>query len=410
MRRGLLTCGVSAMVLIAGATHAQAAPGDLDLTFGTTGHVTAPITGNQDAVAAVVRKNGTVVVFDEHGAVAQFLSNGDPDPGFGNAGVSDDASSGSVFAATLQGDGKLVLAGFQGNDFMVERLNRNGGSDLTFGGGDGVVTTSFAHPADVIDVFIQDDGKIVAAGAEGTGDSFRFALARYKPGGKLDATFGGDGKVTTPILGGDDFAEAVVPGLNGTVVAAGVTTPPGSSAESFAVVRYLANGQPDRTFGGDGKVTVKVGQSSDAQAIVVRPDGRIVVGGDYSHPSPDLDWALIRLKASGRIDRSFGNDGKVKTIIGPGADNFADLIRQPSGKLVAGGVLRGTPVKVTLVRYLPNGTVDASFGTNGTVVEDFGDDAVTRQLANAPGDKVVVGMTVISGGEGDLGAARFLAG
>ena len=203
MRRIGLAAGLVMSVLVVTAAPALADPGDLDLGFGGTGHVSAVVAGNQDGVDVAVRPNGRVIVASAGGTVAQFLANGDPDPGFGTGGVVPAPGGISIHAIALDADGNLVLAGSQGNDVFVERLLTNGDPDPAFNG-TGSLTTHLGRPTFADDVAVGPHGRIVVAGALGFTNG-RFLVVRYLPGGALDPGFGGDGKVSTPILG-NDFA------------------------------------------------------------------------------------------------------------------------------------------------------------------------------------------------------------
>jgi len=112
-----------------------------------------------------------------------------------------------------------------------------GDLDPTFGTG-GKVVTDFGGSEFANAVAIQTDGRIVVAGQTATD----LALARYKPDGGLDPSFGTGGKVTT---GGQDFADAVAIQPNGKIVVAG----------GNELIRYNADGSLDSSFGTGGKVT-----------------------------------------------------------------------------------------------------------------------------------------------------------
>jgi uncharacterized delta-60 repeat protein len=136
----------------------------------------------------------------------------------------------------IQGDGKIVAAGFAGSDFdfALARYNTDGSLDTTFGG-DGKVTTDFAGSGsrdEAHAVAIQGDGKIVAAGLAVVSGIFDFALARYNTDGSLDTIFSGDGKVTTDFAGDFDVANGVVIQANGRIVAAGF------AGDDFGLARY----------------------------------------------------------------------------------------------------------------------------------------------------------------------------
>jgi uncharacterized delta-60 repeat protein len=115
--------------------------------------------------------------------------------------------------------------------------------------------------------------------------------------------------------------------------------------------------------------------------------------------------------APGDLDRSFGNGGITDS---PGADFYGaySVALQPDGKIIAGGVYSpggfGVNGRFALVRYLPNGLIDSSFGTNGQVITTFteyqADTMVIKDIAVLPGGKIVA---VGSGAQpGPLGIGR----
>src|SRR5262245_60239759 len=136
----------------------------------------------------------------------RLMSAGDLDPTFSTDGMQivDLAGSGNemVNATAVQSDGKVVLAGKYTSgelDFFVARLNKDGSTDTTFGGGDGFITIDFSVNDEAQDLAIDSSGKIVVVGtsSSGAGSNARnFAIARLTTAGALDTTFSGDGKTT----------------------------------------------------------------------------------------------------------------------------------------------------------------------------------------------------------------------
>ena len=121
---------------------------------------------------------------------------------------------------------------------------------------------------------------------------------RYLPSGQLDTGFGGNGTVVTnfAVLRG----AAVAIQADGKIVAAcGLTGP-----RRFGVARYEVDGTLDAGFGDGGKVQTRLGRGAVALAVLVQPDGKIVVGG-----SSDGDFALARDTTEGALDVRFGNEG-----------------------------------------------------------------------------------------------------
>src|SRR5438874_834381 len=90
----------------------------------------------------------------------------------------------------IQPDGKLIIAGEVSYRFLVARYDSNGTLDTTFGSG-GTVTTSFGGAAaEGVDLVLQPDGKLLAAGLTSSDTTFNnsdFALARYLDGFQLTA-------------------------------------------------------------------------------------------------------------------------------------------------------------------------------------------------------------------------------
>jgi uncharacterized delta-60 repeat protein len=240
--------------------------------------------------------------------------------------------------------------------------------DTTFSG-NGKVTTVIGDvdSAHAYAVALQSDGKIVAAGKTEVGGEIRFALARYNPDGTLDDTFGGDGTVTTPL--GDIGAEAygVAIQSNDKIVAAGRAWVNGQYR--FVLARYRPNGELDTTFGGDGKVTTGFGGNAGAGAIALQSDGKIVVAGYKQDPGA---FALARYDTDGTLDTNFGDHGQMTTSNGSRA-GAGGLALQSDGKIVlAGSAFFNHRSRFVLARYDSGGALDTTFSGNGLLTTAFG--------------------------------------
>jgi uncharacterized delta-60 repeat protein len=293
------------------------------------------------------------------------------DPSFGGNGwiTTKFHDCSTVRALALQTDGKIVTAGeLCTGGFALARFNPDGSPDATFGG-DGKVTTGFGpNGTQAFGVAIQHDGRIVAVGfryTDSSGLSGQFALARYDPDGSLDATFGGDGKVTTGF--GDALARAYDAGVqsDGKIVVAGQ-----GSTDTSALARYNPDGSLDATFGRDGKV---ITSASSIMKLAVQTNGRIVTVG-ASVSGGDGRLTLLRYMPDGSVDRSFGGNGKVTTRFRPHVAVGTSVAIQPDGKVVAAGLTYDTAsfrLRFALARFLSDGTLDPAFSRNGKVVTKF---------------------------------------
>ncbi len=271
-------------------------------------------------------------------ALARYTSSGSLDTTFANGTGKTIISFGSpatrwvTVALALQIDGRIVVVGSVHNaggdhDFALARFNSNGSPDTSFGDGTGKVTTNFGGDDLGMAIALQPDGKIVAAGTSLIG-SYNFALARYNSNGSLDTTFGGgSGKVTSPFGVGTGVALQA----DGKIVVAG-------DASDFVLARYNSDGSLDAGFGGgSGKVVTDFGGGDGSEAVALQPDGRIVVSG-HSYTSARIYIAVARYRSDGNLDTSFaGSTGKILTYIDPGNVPGQALVLQPDGKIVVAG-------------------------------------------------------------------------
>jgi uncharacterized delta-60 repeat protein len=340
-------------------------------------------------------------------SLAQAARAGSLDPSFGEAGrvKTGFCAHARSFAVSIDHHGRIVAAGTNNHedDFCLIRYKPNGGLDRSFGDG-GVVVTDFGDSNDGADaVAIDPRGRIVAAGGiKRQGSKRAFALARYKPNGSLDPSFGSGGTVTAPVEHTYVYSSAGAIDRHGRIVVA-VDGFNGLRPEGFALFRYHSDGSLDPSFGDGGEVTTKFG--GHAYAVATGPHGRIVAAGYSStrrrHP---LEFALARYRPDGSPDRGFSRDGKLRTPIGKHA--VADSVALDSRRrIVAVGSSwkdeSGDTVRFALARYHRNGELDRSFSHNGKVRTDIRAGVSSATIDSR--DRVVV-----AGAHSLLTIARFI--
>jgi len=271
-------------------------------------------------------------------------------------------------------------------------LLKDGDLDATFGN-DGKVITDFGGNDSGNAVALQKDGKIVVAGDSGLYPPCDFAVARYNTNGSLDFTFGIEGKVTTDLGGATDIGNAVALQKDGKIVVAGQSDAEGDN--DFAIARYNTDGSLDLTFGMGGKVTTDFGGIDRGLAVTLQKDGKIVVAGFASN-----DFAVARYNMDGSLDLTFGTGGKVTTDFG-GNDSGNAVVLQKDGKIVVAGTSGGD---FAIARYNTDGSLDLTFGDNGTVTTDFGGNFDRGRAVALQKD----GKTVVAGGApSGFGIARY---
>jgi uncharacterized delta-60 repeat protein len=410
--RAAFVFGMTVVFGFAFAPSAVGTPGDLDTSFSGDGIVTTDIArGIDHGHAMVIQNDGKIIVVGGAGedlrntkfAVARYNSDGTIDTSFGGDGkVTTNLTRfyDAAYGVAIQSDGKIVVAGDAGLDgpnsaFGVVRYNSDGSLDTTFGRGDGIVVTHFSRRHDpVAGLAVQADDRIVVSGAASwNGANPKMALARYTADGRLDPTFGRDGRVTTDFGEGMDFANAVTLTPDGDIVAAGLTTTRRYGAD-FALARYNVDGTLDVGFGGDGKVRTRFTRAHDSvQALVVAADGSVVVAGIAACCGDDASFALGKYGPDGSLDTSFGNDGKVTTEFSRRDDYAYGLAVQGDQMIVAAGVAAAgsDDSKIAVSRYTPDGTPDATFSSDGRITTNIsnGYDA-SRGIGIQPDGKIVV--------------------
>jgi uncharacterized delta-60 repeat protein len=403
------------------AGGARAAAGDLDPTFDQDGKVTTNFSAGPDAARAVaLQVDGKLVAAGRSGsangkfALGRYDPSGSLDLTFdGDGKVTTDFTEGfdGAGGVAIQENDKIVVAGGANGRFALARYRTDGTLDPNFGG-DGKVTTDFPNGEEgALDVVIQADGRIVAAG--NATDAGRFALARYKPNGILDPTFSCDGKVTTAFPG---FFLALAHGMdiqgNGKVVVAGEVA--GSAGGRFALARYRLDGRLDPNFSSDGRVTTDFTPGFDfASDVAIQADGRMVAAGSTGEGSGDPRFALGRYRTDGSLDPSFGGDGRVLTQFPFGEDIAHAVAIQEDGKIVvAGSSGEGGPFsRFAVGRYETDGALDATFSGNGKVTTAFieGFDFTLAHGVVIQPDGGIVAAGGVGGGGGRFGLARYLA-
>lgn len=356
-----LTAGFLIPIFWVHALHA--APGDSDMTFNGDGIVTTDIAGlEDDGIALAVQEDGKILVA-------------------GGATIGSDV------------------------DMAVLRYNADGSLDSEFDG-DGIALTSFGLLDIALAMALQDDGRIVVSG--GTLDTGRTVLARYDPDGSLDASFDGDGKAITDVVGGvTDAGAAIALQTDGKIVVAGGS----AGAEGAFVVRYNVDGGLDNTFDGDGIALTDLGTDDlDWTEVAIQPDGKILVAGEMH--SGDYDFAFGRFEPDGGLDASFNAGGATPGLLfidfaeAGENDGAAGMALLPDGKIQAVGYTGNTDFDMALIRLNSDGSLDSTFGGDGKVSTDLGDLIdVGRGLARQADGKIVV----VGASGDDFALARYNA-
>lgn len=331
-------------------------------------------------LAEPVHMFGTTFSF----GIARLDTNGSIDSSFGSNGLASTmvpgASSDRLYSISLTQDGSIVAAGrtyLSNSKAALLKLTSSGSLDASFSG-NGLFIESWStdgSESSPNSSIIDSKGKILVAGDGGSPDEI--TVAKYTEVGEADSSFGGGDGIVTTSVGFSDEAEAIIETANGDYLVGGSSR--GSSRRDFVIVRYDNNGNLDSNFGGgDGIVTTAMDSVgiSRINAIIEKRDSRIIAVGHTDPNGGRMEaWALACFTSDGELDTSFGNgNGKIVTPIGSGEAFAMSAVEDSQGNIVVAGYSRAddNSYLITLARYLPSGELDPQFGNSGILTTPIG--------------------------------------
>ncbi|MDO7848925.1 T9SS type A sorting domain-containing protein [Hymenobacter sp. M29] len=252
-----------------------------------------------------------------------------------------------------------------------------------------VAFTASQQPATMRALVEQPDGRLLVAGDFTMFNNRAVAgLVRLWPNGQVDTTF-----VAPAFAGGQILALAT--DAQGRVLAVGEFTAVDGQAR-MGVARLSSSGALDATFNPNMRTPTSL--TPQVRAVLVQPDGNIVLGGYFVAAGPNGSAVpnVLRVLPNGQPDASF-----VPAVPYSGSVNA--LLLQPSGKLLVAGNMYGTSLEMVR-RLLPNGGLDPAFTTvpaNQTVA------GRGLSMANTANGFVLAGAFISVGNQTRASVARF---
>lgn len=368
------------------------ANGALDVSFGTDGKVVTAFgnSNNNHIYSLYILPDGKILAYGITGTtsltpksvIVRYNSNGSIDTAFGTQGkvfsnLFPYSTSGNKLA--IQPDGKIVLAAIKTHQddpnyyFGVERYTADGAIDTTFGT-NGQAVTSFGTGRSIpFSTIVQPDGKILVSGSYYQSSAI-MGIMRFNTNGTLDASFDGDGKVTTS-FGAGTYSEGIQAFMadSGKIILAGTVY--GAATRSFGVVQYNANGSIDTGFDGDGKATSAYASDLDYSNIngVARlADGKFLV---VAKPSDVMatasDFVVRRYNSNVTPDTGFGTNGRVQATIDTGLNEALSVAVSATDEILIAGSVRPADNSYNssaVIKYSASGSLSTAFGNSGKVV------------------------------------------
>lgn len=402
--------------------------GTLDSTFGTNGITITDVSNNllDDGSSSVFVKDNNSILLTGYStntngyrdfALAQYNSNGVLDNTFGTDGITIlniSSSDSHAFASIIQSDGKIITVGYTNNttsDVAVARFNSNGTLDMSYAT-NGIYSYDSGGDDTAVTVSILPDDKIII----GCNFSNDYGLLKLTNSGILDASFGTNGTVKTN-LGGIDATRGMKLQSDGKILIVGTSSKKNNGDGDVydkAVIRYNSDGSLDTSFNSTGIVftSFESGKDDGGYAINIQSDGKIIVNGASENPQGYDNIALVRYNTDGSIDSSFGTNGTTFTNYADDDASFTSLIQKDGKIIIAGYSTNMTTFKrdFILVRYNNDGLLDNTFGTNGICTTDLNNNSSDFgfSLAFQSDNKILLaGYTEKSGGTYDSAIARY---
>jgi uncharacterized delta-60 repeat protein len=331
------------------ASNAQAGPGAWDPSF-------FPNVLGGPVYATAVQPDGRILLGGAFASVggssfrnhlARLLADGSLDATFFSTQGS--GVSGSVWGLTVQADGRIVIGG----DFSsvngtsrarVARLNVNGTLDLSF-----IPTNAISGV--VYAVAAQSDNKVIIGGTFSS-PYLPAYNARLNADGTVDTSF--SAYVTAPVY-------AIGIQSDGKIVIGGLFTQVNGASRGH-IARLNADGSLDNTF-----LYGLTGASSTVQCLRIQPDGKILIGGDFTGVNNTPRNYIARLNSNGTLDTGF-----VSYPAGAGASVYAVAVQSDNNVAIGGAFTSYASFSLSHVaRLYPDASRDTSFvssGISGNVV------------------------------------------
>jgi uncharacterized delta-60 repeat protein len=358
--------------------------------------------------------------------LSRFSSAGEVDPSFQSQSwyFSVPYDGGYATGAAKDQSNRIVVVGAQGGRFAVGRFNADGTPDFSFGSA-GQAFATFAGGGEGRAVAVRQDGSILVAGTAWTSNGLgTFGVACFTATGQHCSGWSFS-TLQTAFLYEVGECTAIAVAADNSFVVAGWLKGPGFRNEMFALARYKPWGALDVTFGQGGRLVLDKAPAPEATQLddwnyekfnAVRFDSsdRILAAGEFSSPGQVRRMVLMRFFGNGAVDSGFGQGGMVTAgscswAWGCFRDAIAYSIDVDSaGRIVLGGgstkdpTFIDLPVDLALARFLTTGQLDTTFGVGGMVRTSLGVPSIIQAI-KVTGDKLYVAGQTGGGGEAFIG-------
>ena len=275
---------------------------------------------------------------NRYSVMARYMPNGDLDSSFGVNGqvqylIGAFYAFGNFMSGIVMGkDSSIVTAGYM-DGLCVIKFHFDGTVDSSF-----AVNGKMADPNSNFhtnDIVVDSEERILITGYDYLNfvTPSDFALRRLLLSGIYDSSYGNNGKVITDFNGSSDTIYSVVTLSDGSIIAAGTAFNTETTKRELALAKYKPSGVLDSSFGINGKISTSLNkQSAGARKLLMQADGKLLIAGEIN----DTDFLVSRFKADGTLDNGFGING-VGSANFEGTSLLTSAALQQDGKIVTAG-------------------------------------------------------------------------
>ena len=327
----------------------------------------------------------------------KLQKNGSLDTSFGvNGALSIHGKSVSNCVAAVQYGKQCVTAYSDTGGITVQRWDDFGNPDTSFGtNGSWLIKRSGTGVDKVTILKIDQQNRIILCIISTSDNRIYSTLFRLTHDGIPDQRFGNKGKFLVQYPAMEVPMYGIDTDSHGNIVLTGSAK--SGIYHNFLTYKLLQSGQLDPAFGNNGIAYYQHQAISYARCVKFQSDGKILVGGLSHIQNPFQDrFTIIRYHPNGTLDSSFGTGGIVYTQFTEDVDVINELLIQPDGRIIAAGVAGSYHggwngySDCALARYLPNGTLDSTFGKAGKTTYQLTSESNSITSALLQGDNRVL--------------------
>ncbi len=347
-------------------------------------------------------------------AISQININGNVDSSFAINGTmthvvgADAYTYDRVVNQTQLPDGKILVVGtsfldLYGAFLTLFRLNADGSLDITYGK-DGYFVPPVERSTEWVTVAGDSSAEYIAESYSspiyGVEDlvqetyPYQFLVHKLDSEGNHNIYYGDSGIAKIDLSGYQlyFFLNAAIQ-TDGKLLLAGRSYT--DNSDSIFVIRLNEDGSTDITFGNSGIQTFNWGDGDDEPRVAVRSDGKIILQSKY-YVYDTTYINLSRLLSDGTLDSTFGTNGSTEFAIA----YILDMKLQEDNKIV---LLSDSLVNYKLIRFNEDGMLDLGFGNTGTFSFDLGNFYHPDFTIQPDGKIIMAGNT-----DNGLAVVRFL--